>query len=111
MRKKIDLTSGEIKKVLLLFMIPIFFANLFQQLYNTVDTMIVGHYLGDNALAAMGSTASLFELLVGFATGVGSGFSVVIARCVGSKNIIQLKKSIAGTILLSSILTIIIMAV
>lgn len=91
MRKKIDLTSGEIKKVLLLFMIPIFFANLFQQLYNTVDTMIVGHYLGDNALAAMGSTASLFELLVGFATGVGSGFSVVIARCVGSKNIIQLK--------------------
>lgn len=109
MRKKIDLTSGEIKKVLLLFMIPIFFANLFQQLYNTVDTMIVGHYLGDNALAAMGSTASLFELLVGFATGVGSGFSVVIARCVGSKNIIQLKKSIAGTILLSSILTIIIM--
>ena len=75
MNKKIDLTIGNIKTVLLLFMVPIFFANLFQQLYNTVDTMIVGHYLGDNALAAMGATASLFELLVGFATGVGSGFS------------------------------------
>ena len=67
MNKKIDLTIGNIKTVLLLFMVPIFFANLFQQLYNTVDTMIVGHYLGDNALAAMGATASLFELLVGFA--------------------------------------------
>ena len=109
MNKKIDLTIGNIKTVLLLFMVPIFFANLFQQLYNTVDTMIVGHYLGDNALAAMGATASLFELLVGFATGVGSGFSVVIARCVGSKNIENTKKAIAGTILLSLVLTVIIM--
>ena len=109
MNKKIDLTSGDIKKVLILFMIPIFFANLFQQLYNTVDTMIVGHYLGDNALAAMGSTSSLFDLLVGFATGVGSGFAVVIARCVGSKDSNEVKKSVAGTILLSAILTVIIM--
>ncbi len=108
--KKIDLTSGDIKKVLLLFMIPIFFANLFQQLYNTVDTMIVGKYLGDNALAAMGSSASLYELLVGFATGVGSGFSVVIARCVGSKDLFRLKKSIAQTVLLSILLSIFIMA-
>lgn len=109
MNKRIDLTKGKILEVLLLFMLPILFANLFQQLYNTVDTMIVGYYLGDNALAAMGATSSLFELLVGFATGVGSGFSVVIARYVGARDSVTLKKSIAGTIVLSSALTILIM--
>ncbi len=109
MNKEINLTTGDIKKVLLMFMIPIFFANLFQQLYNTVDTMIVGKYLGDNALAAMGSSASLYELLVGFATGVGSGFGVVIARCVGSKDNKLLKKSIVGALFLSIILMILVM--
>ena len=55
-----DLTRGNIFKSLMVFMIPILLANIFQQLYNTADTMIVGHYLGDNALAAMGATASVF---------------------------------------------------
>lgn len=111
MKKEINLTTGDIKKVLLIFMIPIFFANLFQQLYNTVDTMIVGKYLGDNALAAMGSSASLYELLVGFATGVGSGFGVVIAKYVGAKDTKSMKKSIVGALLLSVILTISIMLI
>lgn len=109
MSKKIDLTKGNIVKVLLAFMFPILLANLCQQLYNTVDTMIVGHYLGDDALAAMGATASLFELLVGFATGVGNGFSVVIARFVGAKDHERLKKSVASSMVLSGGLTLIIM--
>lgn len=91
MNKHTNLTNGKILTVLIAFTLPILLANLFQQLYNTIDTMIVGYYLGDDALAAMGSTASLFELLVGFATGVGSGFSVVIARYVGPNDENNLK--------------------
>ena len=62
----VDLMHGPILKSLLLFMLPILVSNLFQQLYNTVDTMIVGNVLGDTALAAIGSCGSIYELLVGF---------------------------------------------
>ena len=59
----VDLMHGPILKSLLLFMLPILISNLFQQLYNTVDTMIVGNVLGDTALAAIGSCGSIYELL------------------------------------------------
>lgn len=104
-----DLTRGNIFKSLMVFMIPILLANIFQQLYNTADTMIVGHYLGDNALAAMGATASVFELLVGFANGVGNGYSVVIARFIGARDNIRVKKAVATGIILTAILSLIIM--
>ena len=65
----VDLMHGPIFKNLLLFMLPIFISSLFQQLYNTVDTMIVGNVLGDTALAAIGSCGSIYELLVGFGLG------------------------------------------
>lgn len=64
--KNHSLTQGSIAKGLLFFVIPLFFSNLFQQLYNTIDTLLVGHFLGDNALAAMGATAAIFELNVQF---------------------------------------------
>lgn len=104
-----DLTKGNIFKSLMVFMIPILLANIFQQLYNTADTMIVGHYLGDNALAAMGATASVFELLVGFANGVGNGYSVVIARFIGAKDNKRVKQAVAAGIILTAILSLIIM--
>ena len=65
--QSVDLMNGPIFKSLFIFMLPIFVSNLFQQLYNTVDTMIVGNVLGDTALAAIGSCGSIYELLVGFA--------------------------------------------
>ena len=68
----VDLMHGPIFKNLLLFMLPIFISNLFQQLYNTVDTMIVGNVLGDTALAAIGSCGSIYELLVGFSLSVSA---------------------------------------
>ena len=71
--RTIDLTRGSIMKSLLLFAVPLFISNLFQQLYNTADTMIVGNVLGDQSLAAIGSTSAVFELIIGFANGVGSG--------------------------------------
>ena len=72
-----DLLHGPIFKNLFLFMLPILVSNLFQQLYNTVDTMIVGNVLGDSALAAIGSCGSIYELLVGFGIGIGNGLAIV----------------------------------
>ena len=76
----VDLMHGPIFQRLVIFMLPIFVSNLFQQLYNTVDTMIVGNVLGDTALAAIGSCGSIYELLVGFGLGIGNGLAIVAAR-------------------------------
>ena len=81
----VDLMHGPIFKNLLLFMLPIFISSLFQQLYNTVDTMIVGNVLGDTALAAIGSCGSIYELLVGFGLGIGNGLAIVAARSYGAR--------------------------
>ena len=88
----VDLMHGPIFKNLLLFMLPIFISNLFQQLYNTVDTMIVGNVLGDTALAAIGSCGSIYELLVGFGLGIGNGLAIVAARSYGAQDHDLLKK-------------------
>ena len=67
----INLTDGPILRSIIAFAIPIIISNIFQQLYNTADIMIVGRFLGQDALAAVGSTAAIFELIVGFSLGVG----------------------------------------
>ena len=69
----INLTDGPILRSIITFAIPIVISNIFQQLYNTADIMIVGRFLGQDALAAVGATAAIFELIVGFALGVGNG--------------------------------------
>ncbi|NBK96789.1 MAG: MATE family efflux transporter [Erysipelotrichia bacterium] len=107
--KTFDLTQGNITKQLLAFAFPIFLASVFQQLYNTVDTMIVGNFLGDQALAAIGASGAIYELIVGFTIGVGSGFSIVVAKYFGAKDETHLKQSVATSIILSAILTIIVM--
>ncbi len=100
---QVDLLHGPIFKNLMIFMIPIFFSNAFQQLYNAVDTALVGNILGENSLAAIGATASIFELLVGFSVNIGSGFSIVIARAYGSNDKERMKKAIAGSIVIGLI--------
>lgn len=106
--KNHSLIQGSIAKGLLFFVIPLFFSNLFQQLYNTIDTLLVGHYLGDNALAAMGATAAVFELIVQFSNGCGTGFSIVTARYYGSKDETELKKSVATSLVLGLIISLVI---
>ena len=103
--RTIDLTRGSIMKALLLFAVPLFISNLFQQLYNTADTMIVGNVLGDQSLAAIGSTSAVFELIIGFANGVGSGFGIVIACLWGANDREKLKKAVASSLILSLMLT------
>lgn len=103
---KVDLTKDNILKALLVFAIPIFIANVFQQLYNTMDTMIVGNFLGDASLAAIGAASAIYELLIGFALGVGNGLSIVSARCYGAQDEDSLKRSVAGSIVIGIVLTI-----
>ncbi len=95
-----DLLHGPIFRNLVLFMLPILVSNLFQQLYNTVDTMIVGNVLGDNALAAIGACGSIYELLVGFGIGIGNGLAIVAARSYGAQDEDLLKRTVAGSLVI-----------
>ena len=95
---KVDSLHGPIVKSLVLFAIPMLISSLFQQLYNMVDTMIIGHYLGDDSLAAMGACSSIYSLIVGFALGIGSGMSIVNARSYGAGDLDKLKRSVASSI-------------
>lgn len=80
-----DLTEGSPMKLVLGFATPLLFGFIFQQLYNIVDTAIVGQFLGANALAAVGSTGSINFLILGFCMGICSGFSIPIAQSFGAK--------------------------
>jgi len=102
---KIDLLNGSITKSLLVFAIPILLSNIFQQLYNTVDMVIVGHYLGETSLASVGSCAVIFELLLVFIIGIGRGFGIVAARYYGADNQDALKRTVAGAIVVGVLLT------
>ena len=92
--KKDMLLTEPISKSILLFSIPIFIGNLFQQLYNISDTLIVGNFLGSSSLAAVSSSTSLILLMIGFFDGLSVGSGVVIARYFGNKDIQNMKKSI-----------------
>lgn len=105
LKADVDLLNGPIFKSLVIFMIPLLISNVSQQLYNTVDTMIVGNYLGDTSLAAIGSCTSIYDLLVGFALGVGNGLSIVTARSFGSKDENLLKKSVASSIVIGIVVS------
>lgn len=95
---KTRMTEGSISRKIILFAIPLFLGNLFQQLYNTADSLIVGNYLGSNALAAVSSSGNLIFLMVGFINGIAMGAGVVIARYYGAKDRGNLEKAIHTTV-------------
>ena len=80
------MTEGVIWKQLLLFALPLLLGNLFQQFYNTVDSIVVGNYIGANALASVGASTPIVNLMVGMFTGLGTGAGVVIAQFFGAKD-------------------------
>ena len=106
---QVNMTKDPIVKSLVIFALPILFSNIFQQLYNTIDIMIVGNFLGDSSLAAIGASSSIYELLLGFCFGVGNGLSIVVSRYFGQGDKTLLKKSVAGSIIIALILTAILM--
>ena len=110
-KTSVNLLDGPILQSIIAFAIPILISNIFQQLYNTADIMIVGRYLGPNALAGVGATAAIFELVIGFALGVGNGMGVIIARCFGAKDMDQLKHAVASTIMIGLGLSLIVSTV
>ena len=101
-KASVDLLHGPILKSLVIFAIPLLFSNVFQQLYNTMDTVIIGYTLGDEALAAMGAAGAVYDLLMGFCFGIGNGLAIVAARSYGSGDSEQLKRSVAAAIVIGA---------
>ena len=96
-----DITQGVIWKQLLAFFFPLWFGTFFQQLYNTVDTVVVGRFVGKTALAAVGSTGVIVNLTVGIFTGLAAGAVVVIAQRYGARMGEDVHKSVHTAMLLS----------
>ena len=94
MNDKNALTEGVIWKKMLLFALPVFLGNVFQQFYNAFDSWCVGNFLGEDALAAVSSSGSLIFMLIGFFNGVAMGAGVLIARCYGAKDYDAMEKAI-----------------
>lgn len=92
--KSHDILNGSIWKSMLLFALPVFLGNLFQQLYNTFDAWCVGNFIGDDALAAVSSSGSLIFLMVSFFNGLAMGAGVIIARDFGAKEYENMSKAI-----------------
>ncbi len=97
-----DLTHGNPMRLILNFAIPFLFGLLFQQLYSFADTVIVGRYLGTDALAAVGATSSINFLIIGFCTGVCNGFVIPVAQQFGAGDITALRRFVANSVWLSA---------
>ena len=92
--KQVNMLEGPIWKGLVAFAIPIFFGHLFQQLYNTADTLIVGNFLGKESLAAVSSSGNLIHLMIGLLQGIAMGGGVLIAKYYGAKDQKELSKAV-----------------
>ena len=100
-----DMTKGNPFKIFIFFSVPLLIGNVFQQLYSMVDTIIVGRFVGVDALAAVGSTGSMFFLVNGMILGLTSGFGVLVSQKFGAKDEVGVKKAVASNIILTLIST------
>lgn len=101
-----DLTKGNITKVILQFAIPIFLMQMLQLTYSFADVRMVGEFLGENSLAAVGATTPINTLIIGFMTGLTNGFSVITARFFGAGDRKGIKRSVAAAITLAVALSV-----
>ena len=93
-RKNIDMTEGNPVKAIILFTLPLLLGNIFQQLYNVVDSMVVGNFVGYLALGAVSSSGSLIMLLIGLIQGISVGAGIVIAQYFGAHDEERMRKCI-----------------
>ena len=109
-----DMTAGNPMKIILGFTMPIFIGNVFQQFYNMADAVIVGKFVGNKALAAVGSTGTIMFLIYGFVVGMTAGFTVLTAQKFGAGDIKGMRKTVAGagilSLLIGILLTVLFMA-
>jgi Na+-driven multidrug efflux pump len=104
---KKDMTTGNPAKQILNFAFPILIGNVFQQFYNMADTVIVGKFVGNSALAAVGSCGTLTFLILGFLMGLTAGFTVITAQHYGAGNMTNMRKSVASAAILSAIVSVV----
>lgn len=95
-----DLTEGKTLPLIMGFAIPIAIGNIFQLFYSLADTRIVGQFLGENALASVGATSSLNNMIIGFLLGMTNGFAIIVARSYGAKDENGIKKAVSATFVL-----------
>lgn len=106
-----DMTEGTPWKKIVLFTVPMLLGNVAQQLYSTVDSIVVGRYVGDNALAAVGSAGPIYNLLLVLFMGISAGASVMVSQYFGAKDREGLSKSIGNCLTLTALSSIIIMVI
>ena len=100
----LDMTKGNAVRMILTFAIPLFIGSIFQQVYSMVDTMVAGYCLGDQAIAAIGSTSSLYGLVIDLAWGLNSGFAVIVTQAFGAHEPEKIRKSIGHVMVLDGII-------
>lgn len=105
-----DMTQGGILSHILIFAIPMILANVCQQLYSLVDTMVAGQNLGDSAIAAIGAVTALYGFILNFAIGINAGSAIVVTQYFGSHNVKKLKQSLMGMFKLDMFFTVVITA-
>lgn len=103
----LDMTVGKPEKLIIAFALPLFLGNFFQQLFIIGDTMIVGHLLGDHALAAVGATGPIYLLLMTFLNGSAQGFAMILARFFGAKDSEGVKKAAGASVVLALLMTLV----
>ncbi len=106
-RKNIDMTSGNILKILISFAFPLLIGNLFQQLYNTVDSYVVGNYVSKEAFAAVGSVGPIINTAIGTFSGFATGAGVVISQYAGAKDDEKLSLAVHTAVALTAVLAVI----
>lgn len=107
----VDMTVGKPWEKILVFTIPMLIGNIAQQLYNTVDSVVVGNFVGDNALAAVGSAGPILNLLIVLFIGISMGASIMVSQYFGAKNREDLSSTIGNCIMLTALATIFVMVV
>lgn len=108
--KPVDMTKGDPVKVIIAFTIPMLIGNVAQQLYNTADSIIVGRFVGDNALAAVGSAGPILNLMLVLFMGIATGASIMVSQYFGSRKREELSKTIGVCITMTLIASLFIMA-
>lgn len=103
-KRDVDMTQGSITKHIIMFALPLLAGNIFQQLYNTVDTWVVGNYVSNEAFSAVGTVGPIINMLIGFFMGLSSGAGVVISQYYGNQNYEKVQNTVHTAIVLTIVL-------
>ena len=110
-RHDVDMTQGNVFRHLLMFSLPLLAGNVFQQLYNTVDTWVVGNYVSDAAFSAVGTVSPIINMLIGTFMGLSSGAGVVISQYYGAKKYDRVQDAVHTSIALTALMTVVLTAI